>query len=191
MIPNSSSTTFCLPLLLLLMHTPFHLLFFFSLVNFSFNWPLAFLALFLRVQTMPLCCCFHLKSCVVSVWVQAVALCSPLLAFCSAFLPSCTLERTIPLLWDWKTLRSPAHLCFLRQFMMWCWKAGTWRGWKFIFLKPRIIILLSILLISLKFQNQYCRSCSKDIIIGNIHNKVNYCWELQLWKYYRYSKLVY
>lgn len=64
---------------------------------------------------------------------------------------------------------------------------------KIDFLKSRIIILLSILLTSLKLwsQNHYCRLCSKDIMIGNIHNDVSCCWELQMWKYYRECKLVY
>lgn len=174
------------------MHAPFLLLFSFSLVNFSFSWPLALLALFLRVQTMPLCCCFRPKSHVISVWLQALVLPAPVLAFCKCLLAFLhTGKDHSSALRLWKTLRSPAHLCLLRQFTVWCWKAGTWRGWKLIFLKPRIIILLSILLTSLKLQNRYCRLCPKDIIIANIHNKVNYCWELQLWKYYRWCKLAY
>lgn len=35
--------------------------------------------------------------------------------------------KDIPLLWgDWKSVRSPAHLCLLGQFPMLYWKAGTW-----------------------------------------------------------------
>lgn len=112
-------------------HT-FHFAFLFSLGNFSFSWPLAFLTLFLCLHTMSLYCCFHLISYpLFSIWTKTGAPCSPMLAFCHAFLPSCTLERTVLLLWGdcpWKAARSPAPLCHLKQFPMVCCQAGHWRG---------------------------------------------------------------
>lgn len=171
------------------MHTPFLLLFFFYL-NFTFCWSLAFLALFLPVQTILLCSCFHLKSHVIfSVWVQTGVLCSPVLAFCGACWPSCTPERAIPLGRE-ETVKISQVSCTplppeaVPSVIL---KSRYLKRLKIDFLKSRIIILLSILLTSLKLQsqNQYCRPCSKDVIIGNIQNKVSYCWELQLQKYYR------
>lgn len=181
MILNSSSTPFCLP---------FFLLFFFSFVNFSFSWPLSFLAQFLHVQTMLLCSSFPLQSHIIfSVPVQTGVLCSPVLAFCSACWPSCPPERTIPLGRE-ETLKISQVSCTpLLPEAVSCviLKSRYVKRLKIDFLKSKIIILLSILLPSLKLQsqNQYCRSCCRDIMTGNIHNKVRCCWKLQLWKDYR------
>lgn len=168
------------------MHTPFLLLFFFSPANFSSSWPLPFLPLLLHVQTMPLCCCSHHKSHVIlSVGVQTGILCSPMLACLPA-----RWKGSILCSEDTENLSGLLHtFASSASFPCEAEKQAPEEA-KIDFLQ--IIVLLSVLLDSLKLQsqNQYCRSCSKDIMIRNIHNKVSYCWELQPWKYYTECKLV-
>lgn len=85
---------------------------------------------------------------------------------------SCTVERTFPLLWGdcpWKSDSSPASICPLEAASHGMLPSRSLKRLKFAFLKSRVVILLSVLLISLKL---YSNGVTTDCILRILWLKI-------------------